>query len=381
MNAIQRAKKKLAAADEVNPTLPFVRPPGHGQAGAILTSRSLAEVEAREVRWLWPGRIPYGALSILDGDPSKGKSLITVDLAARNSCGWAMPFSGAEQPPANTLIIAAEDAVEQVIKPRAEAAGADLRRIRVAETVTVGERERPIVFPDDFALLEKEIRDTGATFVVIDPLLGFLSQAIDSHKDQSIREVLHELKLIGERTGAAVLGLRHLGKAGSGNALYRGMGSIAITAAARSALTVDAHPNEEGVRVLASAKCNIAKLPRSVTYRIVDECGRPVVKWVEECDITAEDLGVKVPGPRSAARDDAVEFLNELLAAGPVSSATIEAKARDRRISPATLRRAGDTLRVLKEKMGFGGGWVWRLPTEGAHPRNATEGAHGQSDE
>jgi hypothetical protein len=254
-----------------------------------------------------------------------------------------------------------------VIKPRALAADADLSIVRVSETVRIGDRERPIRFPDDFDFLEREVVAHHIGLLVVDPLLGFLSQSVDSNKDQSVRDVLHHLKLLAERTGAAVVGLRHFSKAGSGNALYRGLGSIAITAAARSALAVDEHPTEKGVHVLATAKCNLVRLPRSVTYRITELAGQPVVTWGEETDISAADLGVRHVGRPDHARDDAVEFLRGILASGPVTAAEAKSKAAKAGISDRTLDRAKRLLGVRTHKKGFeSSAWVWELPTPDA---------------
>jgi hypothetical protein len=329
---------------------------------ARLASRSLAEVDRRNIKWVWKDRIAFGMFTMLDGDPSHGKSLITLDIAARLSRGRPMPHSDESFDPLGVLIVAAEDAVEEVIKPRALAADCDEKLLRVSETVRVGEHERPIRFPDDFDLLECEIRDYRIGMVVIDPLLGFLSQSIDSHKDQSIRDVLHRLKIMAAKTGVAVVGLRHMSKAGgSGNALYRGLGSIAIVAAARSALAVDWHPTDEGVRVLASTKNNLTKLPRALTYRIGDHLGQPVIDWGEECDLTADDIGAKLISGGDRARDYASEFLRDLLAGGPRPAAEVMKMATAAGISEPTLKRAKRAIKIRSFKAGFASTWTWEL--------------------
>jgi hypothetical protein len=309
---------------------------------------------------------------MLDGDPSHGKSLITLDIAARVSRGGVMPLCKApESDPIGVLIIAAEDAVEQVIKPRCVTAGCDEQLVRVSETIRIGKDERPIRFPDDFDLLKREIIDFKIGFVIVDPLLGFLSQAVDSHKDQSIRDVLHQLKLVADTTGAAVVGLRHLSKSGvGGNALYRGLGSIGITAAARSALVVDSHPTEEGVRVLATTKCNIVRMPRSITYRINEMAGQPVIKWGEECDITAADLGVRAQNGGNRAQAEAMEFLSDLLKNGRRSVSEVKKLAINLGITDRTLERAKKALKVRSCRMGFSpASWEWELPTDNIEGR------------
>ena len=346
---------------------PFSKPnnTGVGHCAARLVSRSLDQIEAREIRWLWPGRVPYGMLTMLDGDPSHGKSLITLDLAARLTRGGPMPFSEKTFEPGRVLIVAAEDAAEEVIKPRAVTAGCVETMIRVSETIKIGEHERPIRLPDDFAALEREIVAYKTSMLAIDPILGFLSQAIDSHKDQSIRDVLHELKLMAGRTGVATIGLRHMNKSGSGNALYRGLGSIAIVAAARAAFAVDYHPTDQGLRVFAPTKCNLCQMPKSLTYRITDLMGHPVILWGDECEVTAADLGAKLL-PGDSAKDEAVEFLRDLLCDGPMPSEEVKKRASAAGIKEKTLYRAKGGLMIKPYKKGFASStWTWGLPAEG----------------
>ncbi|HEV3435760.1 MAG TPA: AAA family ATPase, partial [Gemmata sp.] len=339
---------------------------------ARLVSRTLAEVESKEIEWLWPGRIPFGMLTMLDGDPSHGKSLITLDIASRLSTCRPMPSCNFPLlDPANVLIIAAEDTAETVIKPRCIAAGCDEQRIRVSETIRIGKDERPIRFPDDFDLLEREIVEQSIRLLIIDPLLGFLSQSIDSHKDQSVRDVLHRLKIIADKTRTAILGLRHMSKSSvAGNVLYRGLGSIAITAAARSALSVDWHPDKEGVRVMATTKCNLVEMPKSIMYRITDVCGHPVINWGDECDIMAKDLGVKVTRDDDGAMEEAIEFLKEELKDGPRLGDEMKKLAKNAGISERTLTRAKSKLPFRAHKTGFSNStWTWELTETPARER------------
>ncbi|WP_162673144.1 AAA family ATPase [Gemmata massiliana] len=350
-------------------------PAGNSPPPVALASRALADVVSGEVRWIWPGFVPAGMLTILDGDPADGKSTITIDIGARFSCGRAMP--SCLEPttgPGAVLFLAAEDSAEYTLKPRADAAGADLNLFRVSECVRIGEHERPIRLPDDMQALEREILAFKVGLVIIDPFLGFLSQAIDSHKDQSIREVLHELKLVAGRTGCAVLALRHLSKGGAGgNALYRGIGSIGITAAARSALAVGAHPTEDGARVLASAKLNIGPPPKSLVYRIENHFGQPIINWCGPCDLTARDLGAVAVRERGGAAVDAVAFLRDRLASGGKPQAEVVAEATALGIKERTLERAKKNLKVKSaQNRGF---WMWELPDVTPERQTAEQGS------
>lgn len=194
---------------------------------------------------------------------------------------------------------------------------------------------------------------------------------MDTHKDASIREMLNEVKLVAERTGAAIVALRHLNKAGGGNAMYRGGGSIAVVAAARSVLAVGAHPDRPDTNVLATVKLNLAKRPHSITYTVADRGGHPVIEWGEFVELTADDLAAaatakgRANGDRGGQRDDAREFLRELLAAGPVAAEEVEVRAKDAGFKAATLRRAKTELRVSSAFQKFACKWFWSLPDGG----------------
>ena len=122
---------------------------------------SMMDVEPMNTEWLWKQRVPYGAITILDGDPNIGKSTISNDLAARVSTGRQMPGGKlvgkrkTRNSKGNVLLLSAEDDPHRTIRPRLEAAGADLRRIRLfmhVDDVECGERR--IIMPRDIPTLE-----------------------------------------------------------------------------------------------------------------------------------------------------------------------------------------------------------------------------------
>jgi AAA domain len=90
----------------------------------------LSDIKSEQLHWLWEKRIPRGRLTILDGDPGLGKSLLTLDLAARITTGSPMP-DGTPGVKGSVILIAPEDGVADTIKPRVEAAGGDPSRIRL----------------------------------------------------------------------------------------------------------------------------------------------------------------------------------------------------------------------------------------------------------
>jgi RecA-family ATPase len=251
----------------------------------------LSQVETQQVDWLWQRRIPLGKITILDGDPGMGKSLLAIYIAARVSTGQPMP-DGAPGKQGKVILIAPEDAAEDTIKPRVEAAGGDpsqvllldnIENLDIADTKKINIRERPFSLAQDLGILEKAIKLTNSTLVILDPLMAVLGRSIDSSRDQDIREVLTPLAQVAERTGCAILIIRHLNKGSSDNILYRGAGSIGIIAVARIGLLVAHDPDDEQKRVFATIKNNLSKLAPNLSYQIVEnERGAPYIQWLGE---------------------------------------------------------------------------------------------------
>jgi hypothetical protein len=255
--------------------------------------RRMSDVKPQPIRWFWRGWIPRGALTLLDGDPGFFKSTIAIGLAARATRGWAMPpaeIGDVVGEPEQVLILSAEDDVAGTVRPRLDAAGADATRVYHLDAIRAGEEEQPPVLPFDLLVVEAMIREHGITLVVIDPFMAFLDGKIDSHRDQDVRRCLHRLKIIAERTGCAVLVIRHLNKLHGGPALYRGGGSIGIVGAARSALIVGRDPQDQDRYVLASTKCNLSARPKSLAYRAQSAGDVACIYWEGECDLTADDI-------------------------------------------------------------------------------------------
>jgi hypothetical protein len=330
----------------------------------------LSEVEPEKVEWLWDKRIPLGKITVIDGDPGNGKSVLTMDLAARLSRGRTFP-DGQECEAAGVIIMNAEDGEGDTIRPRLDAAGGDPENVLLLATVDgVNGKERPLSIPEDIDIIEAEIKRVGAKLVIIDPLMAFLSSNSNAHKDQDIRRALAPLARMAERTGAAVVLVRHLNKAPGGNALYRGGGSIGIIGAARSGLLVGIDPEDENVRVLAGQKSNLSPLPESLAYRIMTAVnGAARIEYAGKSTANANAL-LRIPQDpeERSALGEAVEFLREELKDGPIMAKELKATASRFDIAPRTLDRAKNTLRVVSQKQGQEG-WVWHLP--GKEDRNA----------
>jgi hypothetical protein len=325
----------------------------------------LDSVQAGPVCWLWRPWVPRGAVTLMDGDPGLGKSTLALDLSARLSRGWEMPpaagpAEGAE--PEAVLLLSAEDDLARTIRPRLDAAGADVRRIHFLDAVRVGGDERPPVLPWDLSLVETTIRELGITLVVVDPFLAYLDSDIDSHRDQDVRRCLHRMKQLAERLDVAIILIRHLNKLIGGPALYRGGGSIGITGAVRSALIVGRDPNDAQTFVLAGVKSNLGPPPVSLAYQLQPVGDVARVVWVGETPLLANDiLGHGGGGERRNAAQQCADAIREILAGKVMNSDELDRQLRDRRFGEHSIR-TGKRLAGLKTtRIRFGGNCLVEL--------------------
>lgn len=341
-------------------------------------ARSIAtsQVRRKQVRWLWPGRLPRGKLVVLDGDPDLGKSTLALDLAARLSVGATMPDGHRLDGPSTVILLSAEDGVADTICPRLAAAGADGDRVRVfVEVETYDEHGavagvRPPELPRDLERLEAMIERFGADLVIVDVLMAFLAGDVNAHHDQDVRRVLHALARIAERLDCTIIVIRHLNKSGGGKALYRGGGSIGIVGAARVGLIVAEDPDDASRRILAVAKCNLAGRASALAYVIeehpIERCGH--IRWLGTTRHSADQLVAPRVDDGADARPRALaaEFLTDLLAEGPMAVQDVKRAAQDAGLTWGTVRRAQEDLGITPTKVGRPGDreqwWQWAIP-------------------
>jgi hypothetical protein len=244
----------------------------------------VSDVQPEKVVWLWENRIPFGKLTLLEGDPDLGKSLIACDLAARVSTGCAMPLDTMWRQPAGVVILSAEDGVADTIRPRLEAAGADVSRIVAFSLDNV----LPSI-PDDLPEIERAIASVGAKLVIVDPLVAFLGERVRATNDQKVRRALTPLAALAQRMGVAILAIRHLTKNERAATKYRGGGSIGLFGAARAVLLAATYPSDPTCQVLVPTKTNLSAPPSSITYVNATLLSQPPKTWPRPSLASAHD--------------------------------------------------------------------------------------------
>lgn len=331
------------------------------------------QIAPEAVDWLWPGYIARGKLTILEGQPGEGKSMVAVDLAARVSKGLDWP-DGSKGIDGCAILLNAEENGADTIRPRLDAAGADPSRVVIVDGFMLDEngKRRPMSLPGDLKVLEETIKETSAVLVVVDPLSAFLDGKINACHDSDIRRALMIFRDLAERCNVAIVIIRHLTKDPTNtDPMYRGGGSIGIVGAARAAFLIatdPADPSQKPRRVIANIKVNNDASPTSLAFRVVKSEGNLAanVEWIEGAiNLTARDL--LTPLERRRGRpDDAIkrarDFLRGYLKNGPRLVGDVVAAAGAELISKATLLRAKVDVGVESAKEGFDGNWSWSLP-------------------
>lgn len=332
----------------------------------------MCDVKREAIWWIWPGRLPAGKLVMLAGDPGLGKSFLTMDIAARLSSGRLLPDqSGAEQvrAPMDVVILSAEDDPGDTIRPRLEDAGAELYNVHMLEGVRFSESgiAGAIRLDRDAEAVYRALRRCGNPgLVIIDPITAYLGQ-IDANSNADVRKVLRPLSKLAEKTGVCVLCVTHLNKATQSKTIYRSMGSLAFTAAARMAWLVAKDPSRPEDRVLAPIKSNISGSAPGLRYRITQKDGDsgPTVEYqIDTRPITLEDLEqTGAEGDQPGELDEAVSWLTEALTGGAVGAKEIVKQAGEVGISKRTLARAKRELGVRSARHSGGtdgdGSWSW----------------------
>jgi putative DNA primase/helicase len=248
---------------------------GDMPAAGTLVTRRVSDVDARPIRWLWPYRIPRGKLTIIAGHPGLGKSQLTADVAARVTAGGKWPDGvGHATGGGHVIVLTAEDDTADTLRPRLEAAGADLERVHVVDGVIRGysgdgtRYQRQFSLESDLAALDAKLSELERVeLVVLDPISVYLGN-IDSHVNAEVRGALGPVKDLAERHRAAFVAISHMSKAGGTQALLRVTGSLAFIAAARAGYLVAADPETAERMLFLPLKNNLARPQPGMAFRI-----------------------------------------------------------------------------------------------------------------
>jgi len=343
----------------------------NGKRSVYLTRAS--EITPKPVHWLWQGRIPLGALSLLAGREGIGKSTVAFwEIASLTRGTLDGKF---KNNPRAVIIGATEDSWEHTIVPRLIAADADLDLVFRCEVRTSDNVDTALSLPRDLAGLENRIREVNAAMILLDPLVSRLESSLDMHKDSDVRRALEPLVKLADETDAAVIGIIHVNKSGSTDPLTQVMGSRAFAAVARAVLFVASDPEDEKVRLLGQPKNNLGSLDlptlkfRIVQYTIPDTREDAIVtgriEWLGESSRSINDV-VAMQGISRQERD-AADWLSEYLAGrGEVDFNEVIKAANQAGYSQRAIQRASKKLHVQIERKGFPSQTTWSL--SGAKP-------------
>ena len=315
----------------------------------------MSEVQLREVDWLWYPYIPFGKLTILQGDPGEGKTTLALRLAAACSAGRPMPGMKNPLPPFNVIYQTAEDGLEDTVKPRLTEADADQDRI-----INIREDKKSLHLLD--SRIEKAIVQCDARLLILDPLQGYLGERIDMNRANEIREVMKSVGQVAQRTGCAVVLVGHLNKAAGLSSAYRGLGSIDFRAAARSVLVVGRLRKNKTVRIVVHDKSSLAPEGKSFAFQLGDEEG---FRWLDGYDeISAEELLSGFSSQPETKTAQAEELIRSMLEDGAeLHCEEIIRAAADRQISRRTVNEAKKNISGIVTRKA-GARWLWSMENE-----------------
>ena len=317
----KNADRKKAIAETITIKVP--------EAEELVPMLCYEDIEQTSVDWLWFPYIPFGKLTIIQGNPGEGKTYFAMMLTA--ACTNRKLFPNMEDiEPFNVIYQTAEDGMGDTIKPRLVEAGADLSRVMV-----IDDTEEALTLSDD--RIEKAVRQNQVRLVIIDPVQAFIGADVDMNRANEVRPVFRKLGMIAEKTGCAIVLIGHLNKSSGTQSTYRGLGSIDIMAAVRSLIFIGKVRKDPTTRVLIHEKSSLAPPGETMAFKLGDEEG---FRWVGAYEISADEL---LDGKEGKATETKLErgrkLIMELLAdKKEISIRELDEKAKEQGISGRTMR-------------------------------------------
>jgi hypothetical protein len=343
----------------------------------------MADVEPRNISWLWRDRIPLGRITLLVGRPGEGKSFLTTDMASRISTGTRWP-DGTDCPQGSVLMLTAEDDPAETIRPRLDAHHADVGCVHLLSAVRGvdkdGQDERLITLADVNAIEEALAKLRNCKLIVVDPIGSFLGAGTDAHRDNEVRGVLAPIAKLAEKYGPAVLLVAHRRKSAGSIADDLALGSRAFTGIARAVWHLTRDPENKARRLMLSGKTNVACEGHGLAFSIIGDPARiewesaPVAMMADDALVVECQSRDRKPGPEAEAFGQATAWLRSALADGPrPMKELLDEWKNGQGGSQRTLNRAKKSLAVDSYREEVPGVWLWRLPEKDANPPEEVE--------
>jgi predicted ATP-dependent serine protease len=308
----------------------------------------MSEVQSQEIEWLWYPFIPYGKLTIIQGDPGDGKTTLVLNIAAKLSKGEGLEPEMNPSNPINVIYQTAEDGLSDTVKPRLELAGADCEKILV-----IDESIKSLSMIDE--RLEEALARTGAKLLILDPIQAYLGGGMDMNRANEARDMTKRLGALAEKYRCAILLIGHMNKASGNKAAYRGMGSIDFFAVARSVLLVGRVEGESNIRAVVQIKNNLAAFGHPKGFELSEDG----FQWLGDYEITADEVLGGI-APKANKLEQAKQMLRGLAEkSNIVQSNEIFDIAKEMDISKRTLENAKKELGIRAKKIN--NTWYWEL--------------------